>query len=308
MDEETLTESPESSGRTGGVKTPDEWDAEFSGPPNLCSTMSGWDGALIRRWCDTAAIMEQPPLDHHYVAIHLGGPKLVKRWHDGPSVSTDVAVGAITVVPAGTAFSWKTDGPIGFAHLYLAPDMIGRLIQEEFDRDPRGTTLVDCVARKASLLGALFQEMLDEIERPAFASRLALDTLLQCFVVHLLRDCSTLRDNHRDVRHALAPHRLRQVLDFIEANLAADLRLSDLAAVACSSPYHFSRAFHITTGFSPYRYLILQRIERGKALLRDDSLALADAAKQSGFRSTRQFATMFKQVCGVSPARFRRER
>lgn len=304
----TLTESRPAFGRAACVKTPHEWDAELSGPPHLCSARSGWDGALIRRWRDTAAIMEQPPLDHHYVAIHLGGPKFVKRRHDGPSVSTNVEVGSITVVPAGTAFSWKTDGPIDFAHLYLAPEMIDRLVREEFDCEPRVVELIDCVARNAWLLGALLQAMLHEIERPAFASRLALDTLLQCFVVHLLRESSTMRDSHRNVRHALAPHRLRRVRDFIQANLAADLRLAELATVACSSPYHFSRAFRLTTGLSPYRYLIHQRIERGKALLCDDSLSIADAAKQCGFRSTRQFATMFKQICGVSPARFRRER
>lgn len=308
MGEATLTESPRSFAGAARVKTPHEWSAELSAPPNLCSTMSGWDGPLIRRWRDTAAIMEQPSLDHHYVAIHLGGPKRISRRCDGPPVSAEAAVGAITVVPAGAAYSWKTEGPIGFAHLYIEPAMIGRLIQEEFDRDPRGTTLIDCVARTAPLVGTLFQGMLDEIERPAFASRLALDTSLQCLLVHLLRECSSLRDTCREVRHALAPHRLRQVFDFIEANLAADLRLGDLAAVACSSPYHFSHAFRATTGFSPYRYLILQRIERGKALLLDDSIAIADAAKQCGFRSARQFATMFKHICGVSPARFRRER
>lgn len=290
-----------------GATTPSQWGVTLSGGPDLCSSTSGWNGALIRRWRGTSPSMEQPPLDHNYVALHLGGAKRVSRRGDGPARTANAGLGSITVVPAGTRFAWTTEGPIGFAHIYVTPAAVDRLVIEEFDREPRATDLIDCVGHDAPLLGALYRGLLDELERPSFAPRLALDTLLRGFMVRLLCECSTLPDNRSAARHALAPWRLRRAVDFVEANLGADIALADIAAVAGSSPFHFTRAFHIATGFPPYRYLVRRRIERARVLLREP-LSVVEVATRCGFRSPRQFAAMFKRTLGVSPARYRRER
>lgn len=285
-----------------------QWADMLSGGPDLCSSASGWNGALIRRWRGTSPDMEQPTLDHSYIAMHLGGPKRVHRWRDGARIAVEADVGSLTVVPAGTAFSWRTEGPIGFAHVYLSPALLARVVHEEFDRDPRQAQLIDAVGREAPLICALFQGMLDEIERPSFATRLLLDTLLHAFVVRLLCECSTLPVARPGVAGGLTPRRLNRVIDYIETNLAADLRLADLASVAASSPYHFSRAFGASTGLPPHRYVTRRRIERAIDLLREDRIAVAEVAARCGFNSQRQFALMFKRVCGVSPSQFRRGR
>ena len=44
--------------------------------------------------------------------------------------------------------------------------------------------------------------------------------------------------------------------------------LTDLAGVACLSPYHFSRSFKRSVGVGPQRYVIQSRLERAKTLLR----------------------------------------
>ncbi len=251
--------------------------------------------------------MQQPRLDQHYVVMHLGGVKRVTRSGAGPVRTTVVKPGAITSVSAGTAHSWATEGPIGFAHLYLDPATVGRVVQETFDRDPRAVELTDEVGRDAPLLAALFRGMLAQIESPGFASRLLLDTLLQSFIVQLLSESSTLAAATRAAPHSLAPRRLQRVLDFIEANLADDIELEQLAAVAGSSRYHFSRSFRNATGFPPYRYLIQRRIEVAKAMLLEDELSLEKISAQCGFKSSAQFAVIFKQVFGTTPSRFRRE-
>jgi transcriptional regulator GlxA family with amidase domain len=43
--------------------------------------------------------------------------------------------------------------------------------------------------------------------------------------------------------NGLSRERLKRVCDYIEAHLDDRLTLADLAAVACLSPYHFSRSF-----------------------------------------------------------------
>jgi AraC family transcriptional regulator len=251
--------------------------------------------------------MEQPPLDHHYLVLHLGGPKRVTRRGLHSMTSVDVEASAVTLVTAGTSYSWTTEGPIGFAHLYLPPHAVDHVINEQFDRDSRSVELIDCVAGRLPLLSAMLTGMLDQLEMPNFASRLVLDTLLHGLIVRLVSECSTLSAASGPAPHSISPRRLQRVLDFIDSNLGADIELEDLASVAGSSRFHFSRAFRDATGLPPYRYLIHRRIDAAKTLLLEDTLSISHIAEQCGFNSQSQFAAMFRRVFGTSPGRFRRE-
>jgi AraC family transcriptional regulator len=252
--------------------------------------------------------MEQPPLDHHYVTLHLGGAKRITRRGEGPTVQANTELGDLSIMPAGSTFSWRTEGPIGFAHLYLTPRTLDQVIIEEFDRDPRNISLVDRVGFNDPLLKPLLCSMFNEIRAPGVASRLLLDALLRAFILKLVRDHSTVKARLIPSRDELAPYRLRHVLAFIEAHLAEDISLSDLAALSGNSLYHFSRGFRRATGLPPYRYLVERRIERAKILLQQPFLPLAEVARQCGFNSQRQFGTMFTRFAGISPGRFQRER
>ncbi len=292
-----------------GLRTsPVEWHGTLSGSPDLCSAAKGvWSGALLRRWQGTASRMDQPPLDHHYLVLHLGGPKRVERCGLHSRTRFDVEAGAISVVTAGTSFSWTTEGPIGFAHLYLHPHTVDHVVNEVFDHDCRSVELIGCVGRRLPLLSAMIGGMLDELENPNFGSRLVLDTLLHSVIVGLLSGCSTLSGTSSPACHAISPRRLRRVLEFIESNLSADIELENLASVAGCSRFHFSRAFRFATGIPPYRYVIHRRINAAKALLLLDTLSISQISERCGFNSQTQFTAMFKRVLGTTPGRFRRE-
>lgn len=288
--------------------SPKEWGDSLGGRPDLCSAKDGrWSGALLRRWHGTSPQMEQPPLDHHYLVLHLGGPKRVHRHGLHSEASVDADVGDLSLVTAATSYSWRTEGPIGFAHLYLHPHSVDHVVNEEFDRDSRSVELIDCVGQRLPLLSAMMSGMLDQIETPTFGSRLVLDTLLHSLIVRLISECSTLSEAGSLAPHSISPRRLRRVLDFIDSHLGTDIELADLASVAGSSRFHFSRAFRDATGFPPYRYLIHRRIDAAKTLLLQDTLSIAQISEQCGFNSQNQFSAMFRRVFGTSPGRFRRE-
>ena len=56
--------------------------------------------------------------------------------------------------------------------------------------------------------------------------------------------------------------RLKRVLDYIGAKLDEDLSLLILANVAAMNLYYFARLFKQSTGLSPHRYVVQQRIKR----------------------------------------------
>lgn len=283
---------------------PTAWPWALSSSPAACSSATGWGGALVRRWSGTSPVMVQPPLDQHYIVMHLGGAKHVTRRRDGAPVSTVAEEGSLTLVPAGTAFTWRTQGPIAFAHLYVRPDQIEATGSGEERWVGGGTSLVERVGCRDPHLQLLFRGLLDAIEPPAEPSLLLLDSLLESFLVRLA---------HRHVSHgttwdprvlALAPHRLRRVLEFIEANLDQDIALADLVSAAGTSQFHFSRAFHAATGCAPYQYLLRRRIEYAQVLLLASGESLASVSSMCGFNSKRQFGVAFKRILGMGPKHF----
>lgn len=99
---------------------------------------------------------------------------------------------------------------------------------------------------------------------------------------------------------------VRRVTDFIQANLAAEIRLEHLAGLASVSVDHFVRAFRQATGLTPHRYVLEQRMETARRLLlRDDALPVAVVARRCGFASAAHFSTAFHGRHGLTPSHYR---
>jgi AraC-like DNA-binding protein len=105
----------------------------------------------------------------------------------------------------------------------------------------------------------------------------------------------------------LAPWQLRRARDMMDA-LDEKVSLTALAAAVSLSPFHFARAFKLSTGLPPHRYQIGRRIERAMAMLAATDLAIADVAAAVGYADHAHFTRMFRQHVGTTPAAFRRER
>ncbi len=288
-----------------GLTRPLDWAWARQAVPALSSEGSGWRGALLRRWTGTSSVMVQPPLDHHYAVIHLGGAKQVNRRRDGPTVSSVVDNGSITLVPAGQSYVWRTEGPIAFAHLYISPRQLATAIGDATEADGAGASLVENVGCRDSILEPLFAKMIDEIATVERPSRLLLDALFESFGLRLAQRHSSLRGKAKGLAVALAPHRLRRVFDYIDANLGSDIGLADLMSAAGTSQFHFSRAFHLASGCSPYRYLLRRRIDYARVLLLATDESLEAISRDCGFNSRHQFSVIFKRVVGIGPKRFR---
>jgi AraC family transcriptional regulator len=106
--------------------------------------------------------------------------------------------------------------------------------------------------------------------------------------------------------NGLSRERLKRVQDYIEAHLDNNrLTLTELAGVACLSPYHFSRSFKQATGVGPQRYVIQRRLERAKTLIRRTNQSLALIAQEAGFADQSHLTSIFRRELGVTPGHFR---
>jgi len=130
----------------------------------------------------------------------------------------------------------------------------------------------------------------------------ALNTALAVQVTRRFADQSMLM---LEPSNGLSRERLRRVRDYIEAHLDYRLTLTDLAGVACLSPYHFSRSFKQAIGVGPQRYVMQRRLERAKTLMRRTNEPLAEIAQRVGFADQSHLTSIFRRETGVTPGRYR---
>jgi AraC family transcriptional regulator len=152
--------------------------------------------------------------------------------------------------------------------------------------------------------------LLSELRSDDLGGRIYAESLANVLAVNLLRHHSSLgRSSVRKLEHdrpnGLSKASLRAALDYVGDNLAADLSLAEVSHKVGMSPYHFSRMFKLSTGFSPHQYIMRQRIERAKALLMNTDLPVGTVAQEVGFASPSHFAQQFRRLVGVSPRSFR---
>jgi len=83
--------------------------------------------------------------------------------------------------------------------------------------------------------------------------------------------------------------------------------MTDLAEVACLSPYHFSRFFKQAVGLGLQRYVMQRRIDRAKILMQQTNQPLAMIAPEAGFSDQSHLTSIFRRETRITPGRYRTE-
>jgi AraC-like DNA-binding protein len=118
--------------------------------------------------------------------------------------------------------------------------------------------------------------------------------------------CGLLRDSHSTAapsREASAD--VRQVRDRLADELLAPPTLAELAAMTGLSTYQVLRRFEKAYGVPPHAWLVLQRSERARHLIRHGA-GLAEAAAASGFADQSHMTRIFTRQFGFTPGAWQR--
>ncbi|MEG4804750.1 helix-turn-helix transcriptional regulator [Microcoleus sp. ARI1-B5] len=71
------------------------------------------------------------------------------------------------------------------------------------------------------------------------------------------------------------------------------------------SQLQFSHMFKVAIGIAPYQYLLQQRIERAKELLKQKERSIVEIALECGFNSHSHLSKQFRQLTGMTPKAYR---
>ena len=92
----------------------------------------------------------------------------------------------------------------------------------------------------------------------------------------------------------------------MRADLSGNLSLEQLARECGLSRSHFARAFRQSTGCAPHQWLMAQRLERARELLRGSRAPRRDLARACGFIDASHFSRVFRANTGMTPSDYRR--
>jgi AraC family transcriptional regulator len=100
--------------------------------------------------------------------------------------------------------------------------------------------------------------------------------------------------------------RINRVIDYLRGNLDRQVKLEELAKVACFSEFHFHRIFGAISGETLNNFTNRLRLEKAARLLRYSDQNLIDIALECGFSSSATFSRTFRSGYDTSPSQFRK--
>jgi AraC-like DNA-binding protein len=173
----------------------------------------------------------------------------------------------------------------------------------DLDELPRLDAIYPCAADPG--ITSIISSMVREYQSGSPSGRLYAESLSIALAARL--NGMAREDAHRySAGEGLDQQRAKLVRDFIEASLAEDLSVADLARRVGISPSRFATLFRNTFSSPVHHYVITRRIERAMCMLLASDYRNADIALACGFASESHLSDVFKRITGTTPRNYRR--
>jgi AraC family transcriptional regulator len=272
----------------------------------VSSRNQGWENILVEQFQNPAGEGKTYYSDEHMICLSLA-PRPVRFLQiKGDKTHTSLyGKGDISVTPAKTSFFARWDGDDRYLQIRIASSFIQKVARETLHRDPDCLELIPEFRTRDPQIEAIGMMLLSELKQKNLGGKLYIDSLANILALHLLRKYTTSQPHLQIYEGGLPQRQLMQVTEYIHEHLDRDIKLADLSQLLGISQFHFSYLFKQAIGTSPYQYLLLQRIERAKQLLKQTDRSIMDIALECGFNSHSHLSKQFRQLTGMTPKTYR---
>jgi AraC family transcriptional regulator len=271
------------------------------------STGLGWRDAYLSLARESPWSATLPSLPCVGLALCVQSSARIRRRLDGSELEeADLLPRTFGLIPPDLPGSWDLAGTPEIELVYVRREAFDDLATAEYGAEPSGVELDVRLGFRNDLLEQLMVALLDAVraDRDVPTSGLWADHLVRLVALELLRSHSNV--GHRRRRSGPdAPPAVQAARDYVEAHLADDLPLVDVAAAAGIAPHRLTRAFREQLGTTPHQYVIARRVERAASALRSSTTPIAIVAAECGFASQSHLTTAFRQRYGTTPAAYR---
>lgn len=229
---------------------------------------------------------------YQLVMVHMG---CMRVWID--DIAHDAAEQTVTLLFPGHKehFEFAPDRETYHSYAHISIAHLPEATAHRLCSLPRTLPLSESMTRLTRDLMALRQPTLST----AAHLRAALAAQMLWFFVGE-------GEAHMQAISALPSHSVvDRAYRYIQAHLAADMMLPDIAEAAAVSPAHLTRLFHAAFDTTPMAYVWDQRVQRGLDLLRHSGLSVGLIAERCGFKNPYHFTRRVRRATGLSPTQIR---
>ncbi len=253
---------------------------------------------------DSAEIL---PTTHHGMAMMLNTGSyqvthIAEQKHEGSFIAGEFFLHPSTY-PGFQSWD-STDEVIIFI---IEPEYLTRTAAQTECLNPDQIELNPLTLGRDPQIKYIARCFLAEMQNDALGGRLYSETLATQFAIHLLRNYCTFPAQLKQYEGGLSGKQLKALIRYIDVNLAVSIGLKDITPVSgLNSHHYFCHLFKQSTGISPYQYVLQQRVEKAKQLLKQD-LPLVEIALECGFCNQSALNRTFRKCVGTTLKGYRRQ-
>jgi AraC family transcriptional regulator len=266
-----------------------------------------WDNLVVRsaHINKTNDYISGPDMKDDTLILTLRTSARMEGHYMGRYFDKKIVTGSLFTYPANTEMDARWDASADVVFVHLSHQLLIDIAAATTRGDPERVEILPTTGFHDERLRWLGTELYREMHNPSLLGSLYVDSIVNSMAVILLRDHSNIAIQPKLSSGKLTSAQLRIIDEYIQAHLHQKILLAELASCIHVSVPHFEKMFRAALGCPPYRYVLRQRIERAKLLLRATKLRLVEIAMQCGFASQSHFTSRFTKFVGLSPAPFR---
>lgn len=203
--------------------------------------------------------------------------------------------GHVYLIPAGTCFDYKTVGYLEKLYIHFQIQIIPGM--DLFSQCTEAMEMEGYQRETIRILNNLKQAKLSS----AVETKALLFLIISCFL-RKMEDHYGINMDYRGF------DRQKEIICYVEQNLTADLKVSQIAAATRRSYYSLSRNFKNDTGIGLKEYMEIVLMNRARRLLATTDMRIVEIAEHLGFEDACYFSKFFWRYEKCSPKEYRKRK
>lgn len=246
--------------------------------------------------CSREYFTERDGLKEFLIIYTLKG----KGWIKYGNSEADLLPGEIVIINCENYQYYKSDCDSGwhFLWIHFSSDYAGDLV------DSINQSGISVLKYDAGDFNRIFQNLVNLSKYSSLHSETQISLLLHTVLSNLIsRKAANFMASISSKKAELD-----KLAIYIKDNYYNEITVDLLSELSHISKFYLIRLFKEMTGTTPYRYILLTRVDEAKKLLLHTAKPVEEIGEQTGFCDSKNFIFNFKKITGLTPLQYRKTR